>query len=145
MDDLAELVPASREVVLGPELKVAIAPITIGRLPGVLACTVALGALLEMLDEQRGASIDWQELLARSGSELIQLCAAVGPLEKEQVQGLNLAQFLALVQAQLEVNRDFFVERIVPQISGLAGAVRALRGRTHSSVSSQPATQDATS
>lgn len=89
--------------------------------------------------------------VAEHGESLITAMAVATGMEEEWLGGLTADEFLEIAAAVVEVNADFFVQRVVPMMTGLADRLMpeatgtaATPGATPSPSSSPTATATAT-
>lgn len=95
-------------------------PLTTGELPAVLA---KIGHLLPLLQAVHSAA-DVAALLADHGDALIEAAAIAARLPLDQVQALAPDECVELMFGLIEVNVDFFVQRMT-RLTGRAVEARA--------------------
>lgn len=78
---------------------------------------------------------DWFGLIASHGESLVEAVSLGLGLPHEQVGDLDLAELVEAVMALVEVNVDFFIQRLSPQISQASQVLAAIRGQMDSSAS----------
>lgn len=133
-DDLEELLPTSIEVKVGEE-QIKVQPIPFGHYPR------AVEHIANIFQAVSGEEIDFA-ILSQSGLEsVIQLIALATGRERVWFDSISTDEGLVLARAVLQVNRDFFVARVAPEIEALT---RTLGGWKLSTPSSPPATAGAT-
>ena len=138
MKDLEILAPQAAEMEIGGA-KVKIAPLRVGELPAMLKAVRPFATQLE-------ADPDWLALLGEHGEALLDALAIACRRPRAWVDGLALDDALKLAAAVFEVNADFFVQRVAPNITELAERIgRRLDGSMPPSDSSAQATASTTS
>lgn len=103
-------------VVAGETLELA--PLKVGELP---AFTRAVRPFAERL----GTEPDWLALLAEEGEAVLAVLAIASRRPRAWIDGLELDEAIRLAEALLEVNADFFVQRVSPQIARAAASLEA--------------------
>jgi hypothetical protein len=128
--NLETLAPTTREVVVG-ERTITIRPVTLGKLPKLLATVEPIiGALVgstsasspqagqgagdpDYLDVNLG-ELDLLRLYIAHGQRINDALPIVTDLTPAEVDKLELDKALELFKAMFEVNRDFFTQRVLP-------------------------------
>lgn len=116
MDDLA-LPPVPVALVVADEA-LELTPLKVGELP---AFTRAIRPFAERL----GTEPDWLALLAEHGEAVLAALAIASRQPRAWIDGLDLDEAIRLAEALLEVNADFFVRRVSPQIARAAASLEA--------------------
>lgn len=93
-------------------------PLKVGELP---AFTRAIRPFAERL----GADPDWFALLAEHGEAVLDALAIASRRPRAWVEGLDVDEAIRLAEALLEVNADFFVRRVSPEIARVAASLDA--------------------
>lgn len=93
-------------------------PLKVGELP---AFTRAIRPFAERL----GTEPDWLALLAEHGEAVLAALAIASRRPRTWIDGLDLDEAIRLAEALLEVNADFFVRRVSPQIARAAASLEA--------------------
>ena len=140
MDDttFAALPPVPESLTLAGE-SLDITPLKVGELPAFARAVRPIAAKL-------GPDPDWLRLLSEDGESLIKALALACRRPSEWVSGLALDEALQLAEAVFEANADFFIRRLVPEISRMSLRIGTLMpGATSSSDSSRPGTATPTS
>jgi hypothetical protein len=133
MDDMNILVPQTLELDIAGE-RIEITALRLGEFPAMLKAVRPFAAQLE-------ADPDWLSLLAEHGEALLDSLAVACRQPREWVDGLAFDEALKLATAVFEVNADFFVQRVAPNITELAERIgRRLDGLMPPSDSSAQAT-----
>jgi len=117
-DPLAVFPPVPVELRLADQT-LRITPLVLGELPAFAQ------AVQPMVAELAGEP-DWLRLLGRHGEPLIDALAIASRQPRDWVTALAIDDAIALAQALFEVNADFFIQRVVPRIAGVADAVSRL-------------------
>jgi hypothetical protein len=104
---------ALREVEAGGET-LAITPARVGEIPALIAAVRPLAGVLA------AGEIDWLGLLESHFGEFVEIVALAARREPAWVRDLYPDEAIRLAAAVLEVNADFFVQRLVPEIERLA-------------------------
>jgi len=120
-DELDILDPPATSVVYRGKL-LDLKPLTIGAVPPILR--LARPAIDEVLnlekipDEATGELVDFTiTMIDRHGEALFTAVALAIGREREWVEGGDISEFIDLVRALVAVNRDFFVQRLLPLLS----------------------------
>lgn len=142
----ASVSPAQSEFAALPPLPVSIEirgevldlmPLRVGELPAFVRA-------IRPFAERLTTAIDWLGICADHGEALLEALALASRRPRLWIEGLDLDEAIRLAEALLEVNADFFVRRVSPEIdrvaSRLAARTHAIVGRMPSSASSPPAT-----
>ncbi len=118
---------------------IELTPLRIGELP-------ALAKVIRPLAARLTLEPDWLALLSEEGELLLTVLAIVSRRPRKWVDQLALDDAIQLAQALFEANADFFVQKVVPALTRLAGHLnRHLPGPMSSSASSPTATVTPTS
>jgi hypothetical protein len=133
-EDLKALFPG-QEVVAGGET-ITVSPFVFGQLPKVAKC---FASIKEVID---GGNLI--EIASAGGEDLLQLLCLAAKKKREWFDTLPSDEGLNLMAAVIQVNRDFFVQRMSPVLQRLTQAVSGT-GAPSSPASSAPATDGATS
>lgn len=116
-----------------------ITPLRIGELP-------AFARAAHLIASHLGADPDWLRLLSEHGEAVIAALAIACRRTPDWVATLALDQAIRLAEAVFAANADFFLRRVVPEITRASAALsRAIPGPTPSSACSAPATATPTS
>lgn len=112
MDGAEIIAPEVRQLVVGGE-PVDIRPLTVGQIPAVLRA-------LKGVDFSAGlTAADLPGLVAEHGDRLIQAVAVAIREPADWVSNLDPVEFLTLAGAVIEVNTDFFVQRLAPMLGAV--------------------------
>jgi hypothetical protein len=133
-EDLKALFPGQEVVAGGETIKVS--PFAFGQLPKVAKCFASIKDVIEGGDLIVIASV--------GGEDLIELLCLAAKKARSWFDTLPADEGLALMAAVIQVNRDFFVQRMSPVLQRLTQAVNGT-GAPSSPASSAPATDGATS
>jgi hypothetical protein len=117
MDDLKTLLPASVEFEFNGE-SVTVRPYTFGQMLKVLP---HFGLLSALLSGQLDAG-----LMMECGESCLELISIATGKSRGFVEGLDPAQGLELLGAIVEVNGDFFLQRLRPSLENLIQKVERL-------------------
>lgn len=120
MSDLDVLAPAGAQVEFGGE-RLDIQPLTVGQLPRMVRLVrpflPALGRIEEMVDAEGGDAKLLGELLGiidEHGDLVIDALAVACRVKSDFIAGGQLDDFVRLAKVVIEVNRDFFAQRLAP-------------------------------
>ena len=156
MTDLETLFPG-REITVGSET-LTLQPFTFGQLPKAAKLLQPISTSLSDTgvfsvgkvggEVQFGLASDWPmrivDLLAAGGDGLIDFIAFAANKPREWVDKLGADDGVALTKALLEVNADFFVQRVLPMF-GMVQKAATSDGASLSASSSEPVTVEPTS
>jgi hypothetical protein len=116
-----------------------VTPLRIGELPTFARAVKPIAAHLS-------TQPDWMLILAEDGEALIQALAIACRRPPEWLAALSLDEAIQVAEAVFEVNADFFIQRVVPQLQRVSQRLASLKlGPIISSDSSAPATATTTS
>lgn len=124
-DELSVHVPQASTVTVR-ETAIAVRPLTVRQIAGVTRA-------LKAVDFTKGLdALDMPSLLADHADAVVQAVAIAANCEAEFLQDAAADEFLMLAAAVVEVNTDFFVQRLAPILTdGLGKIVRSAGvGRT---------------
>lgn len=134
----AALPTVTEHMNIGGEL-IEITPVRIGELP-------ALAKVIRPIAARLTTEPDWLALLSEEGELVLTLLAIVARRSRQWIDQLALDEAIQLTQALFEANADFFVHKVVPELTRLASHLnRHLPGPISSSASSSTATVTTTS
>ncbi|MES9843231.1 MAG: DUF6631 family protein [Candidatus Sedimenticola sp. 6PFRAG5] len=138
MDEMNILVPETLELDIAGE-RIEITPLRLGEFPAMLKAVRPFAAQLE-------EDPDWLSLLAEHGEALLDSLAVACRRPRDWVDELALDEALKLAASVFEVNADFFVQRVAPNVTELAERIgRRLDGLMPPNGSSAQATASTTS
>ena len=109
------LPPVPTQVSAGGEM-VEITPLRVGELPAFLRAVQPVASRL-------AGDIDWITLFAEQGEAVLEVVALACRREKSWVAGLAVDDAIRLAEAAVEVNADFFIRRVAPELSRIAQAL----------------------
>lgn len=150
IDDLEALIPQPRTVTTAAG-DIVVAPLVTAQIPPFLRHARPLFDAIEqgLNGDFDTLAPDWMSLLETHGEAIIQAVAVATGQTPAAIGRLPPDQTIALVQAILEENLDFFVRRLLPAVSqlmtGIMERLRGMAGPTSSSDSSPTDTAAATS
>lgn len=134
----AALPPEPLPLCVGGET-LEVTPLRIGELPAFARAVKPIAAHLS-------TQPDWMLILAEDGEALIQALAIACRRPPEWLAGLSLDEAIQVAEAVFEVNADFFIQRVVPQLQRVSQRLGSLKlGPIVSSDSSAQGTATATS
>ncbi|MDP2851854.1 MAG: hypothetical protein Q8O23_00440 [Gallionella sp.] len=116
-----------------------ITPLKVGELP-------AFARAVRSIASKLGPDPDWLRLLSEDGESVILALAIACRRPPEWVAALALDEAIRLAEAVFGANADFFIRRVVPEITRASQVIGTLiPGLTPSSGSSAPGTATPTS
>ena len=134
----AALPPAPETVIIGGET-LDITPLKVGELP-------AFARAVRLVASGLGPDPDWLRLFSEEGESVILALAVACRRPPEWVGTLALDDAIRLAQAVFEANADFFIRRVVPEITRVSQQISAaIPGAMPSADSSGPGTATPTS
>lgn len=137
-DTFAALPPVPQTLIIGGDT-LEITPLKVGELP-IFARTV------RPLAGKLGPDPDWMRLLSEDGDAVILALAIACRRPPEWVSGLALDDAIRLAEAVFGANADFFIRRVVPEITRVSQTISTLiPGQMPSPGLSDPATVTPTS
>lgn len=135
---LAALPPVPEIVIIGNET-LDITPLRVGELPAFARAVRPVAAKLS-------PDPDWLRLLSEDGESVILALAIACRRPPEWVATLALDEAIHLAEAVFGANADFFIRRVVPEITRVSQRIGALiPGPMPSTGSSGPGTATPTS
>lgn len=111
-EPFAALPPVPETVIIGGET-LDITPLKVGELPAFARAVRPIAARLS-------ASPDWLALLADDGEAVIAAVATAARRPVDWVAGLDLDEAVRLAEAVFGANADFFIRRVVPEITQMS-------------------------
>ncbi len=134
----AALPPEPMVLKIGGE-NLDITPLRIGELPAFARAVKPIAAHLTLKP-------DWMLILGEDGEALILALALACRRPPEWLAGLSLDEAIQVAEVVFEVNADFFIRRVVPQLQRVSQRLGSLKlGPIVSNDSSVPVTATATS
>ncbi len=135
---LEELIVPEIKIELGGET-LTVTPIRAGKLPAFIR------AVRQIVPHLAQEQIDFMALIDEGGEHLLDAVALALGKPRAFVDALDAAELIRAVRCMIEVNVDFFIYRLLPEVAAAARKVQEIRGRISSSASSAPATDTTTS
>ncbi len=123
-DTFAALPPVPVTLVIGGEC-LELTPLKVGEIP---AFARAVQPAVATLSASLSASPDWLALLAEHGEAVIDAVAIASRRPPEWVTNLALDDAVRLAEAVFEVNADFFIQRVLPNLTEAATRVSQTLG-----------------
>jgi hypothetical protein len=137
-DAFVALPPVPETVTIGGET-LDITPLKVGELPVFARAVRPIAGKL-------GPDPDWLRLLSEDGESVILALAIACRKPSEWVSNLAMDDAIRLAEAVFGANADFFIRRVVPEITRVSKTLGTLiPGQTPSPGSSDPATATQTS
>lgn len=134
----AALPPIPESVVVGGET-IDVSPLKVGELPAFARAVRPVAAKLS-------PDPDWLRLLSEDGESVILALAIACRRPPEWVSSLALDDAILLAEAVFGANADFFIRRVVPEVTRVSNRIGTLiSGATPSNTSSVPDTAIPTS
>ena len=130
---LDELIPPQIEITIGGET-LTITPIRAGKFPTFIR---AIRPVIPHLVQE---PIDFLAMIDEGGEHLLDAVALALGKPRTFVDALDIADLIRGARAMIEVNVDFFIHRLLPEVTAATQSLAGLRGRISSSASSAPAT-----
>ena len=132
MSELDTLVPAGIDLRIAGEA-IILKPLKVGQLPAFLR------VISPVMKHLSAGEINWLELFGERGDDLLAAIAIAVGKPRDWVDDLAADDAILLAAKVIEVNADFFVQRVVPTIQHAAARINAqmsgpLAGLTPSTV-----------
>jgi hypothetical protein len=137
-NQLENLIVVETKIELGGET-LTVTPIRAGQLPAFIR---AVRPIVPHLSVEQ---IDFMALIDEGGEQLLDAVSIALGKPRTFVDALDPAELVRAVRIMIEVNVDFFIHRLLPEVTAAAQKIQGLRGRISSSASSAPATDTTTS
>jgi hypothetical protein len=132
------LPPVPTSILIGGET-LEVTPLKVGELP-------AFARAVRPIASKLSPSPDWLRLLSEDGESVILALAIACRRPPDWVSALALDEAILLAEAVFGANADFFIRRVVPEVTRVSNRIGTLLGgATPSSVSSTPDTAIPTS
>lgn len=133
----AALPPVADTVVIAGE-SLEITPLRVGELPAFARAVRPVAAKL-------GPDPDWLRLLSEDGESVILALAIACRRPPDWVAALAVDDAIRLAEAVFQANADFFIRRVVPEITQLSARISqqtgtVIPGQMQSTGSSDPGT-----
>jgi len=151
-DDLQKVIPQKNVIVINGE-EIHIQQFKIGKLPLVLDAVQPMAHML--LNRDKKSPLDINSMLMLYSDDCLKLMSVLAERPRAWVDQLEIDEGVELLTLQLEVNLDFFVQRVLPKlIEALNKTNKKIKentlltnmlGRINSSNSSAPGTATTTS
>ena len=139
---LDALPPVPMPLVIGGET-LEITPLKVGELP---AFARAVRPIADKLANQLTAEPDWLRLLSEDGESLLLALAIACRRPPDWVAALGVDEAIRLAEAVFAANTDFFIQRVVPEITRVGQQIQTrIPGAMPSPGSSGPDTPTPTS
>lgn len=118
-DGLEVIAPAERKLRFA-DRDLIVKPLTVGQLPAIVRALKGL---------QMSGDIDVLELIDKHADQVIEAAAVAVKLTREEIEAGSVDEFMELVSTIVEVNSDFFVQRVAPQMAAAMQRAAATLGR----------------
>lgn len=151
-DDLQKVIPPRHVIVINGE-EITIQQFKIGKLPLVLDAVQPMVHML--LNRDKKSPLDISSMLMLYSADCLRLMAVLADRPRAWIDQLDIDDAVALLTMLIEVNLDFFVQRVLPKlIEALNTTGKTIKentlltnmlGRINSSNSSAPGTATMTS
>ena len=129
-DDLNVVVPEPIVVVVGGE-NIEVKQIKVGQMTKIMRIAFPFYDKLKAIKDdakknpQKDIGIDLFALVVEHGDAVIDLMAVLTNKDRKWVEDLDLDVLVALFTAVVEVNLDFFIQRVLPLLSKLVADLNA--------------------
>lgn len=126
--ELSDLIPPVIEVSVAGEV-IAVTPIKVREL---MAFTQAISPILKVLvkeSDQDWAGLNISELLMNHTDEVIRAVAIGIRREVEFVNDLDIDELIKLGNVVFEVNIDFFIRKVLPEMGQVVGRIVSMTKR----------------
>ncbi|QTD44974.1 DUF6631 family protein [Ottowia testudinis] len=114
-DDLAVLIPQPVTLTLGGQT-VALTPIRVSEIQPLTRCITPIAKVL--MHTPPGQSPDWLTLVVEHTDAVIDTLVIAARCSKEWVQALTVGELVLLAAKVVEVNADFLLQTVWPQLQG---------------------------
>ncbi|MBR7793779.1 hypothetical protein KDM87_14360 [Undibacterium sp. FT147W] len=151
-DDLQKVIPQKNVIVINGE-EIHIQQFKIGKLPLVLDAVQPMAHML--LNRDKNSPLDISSMLMLYSDDCLKLMAVLADRPRAWIDQLDIDDAVALLTMLLEVNLDFFVQRVLPKLIEALNTtgktikentlLTSMLGRINSSNSSVPGTATTTS
>jgi hypothetical protein len=132
-DEIRKAIPTP-EIVTAGGRAIEIRPIRMRQIVPLLSALDALGEGMPKADEIAALEPEgWIALIREHGEGVMPIVSIVTGCTLDELGDMDPAEFLHVVTIAIEVNSDFFTERLAPRVRALTDAIRASGGLTRSS------------
>ena len=129
-NELTNLFPTGKEVSIQAE-NLTIKPFKFGELPKVFKLVTPMAAALSTLQQNRdNPATAIAGLIANGGDSILDLMVIGSHKPREWIDNLDMDEGATLLTAILEVNADFFIQKVLPVIMDTASKVKTVSGQT---------------
>lgn len=134
--DLEKMIPAKTEIEIRGET-IHIPHVKVGMLPAVIQATSPFLPIFTKAPGGKAAvkKVNFLNLVMDHTTDVVDLVSVVLGREKDWVNDLDLDELITIVAAIVEVNLDFFIQRVLPSVSRvtaqLGGSVAATASLLH--------------
>ncbi|MFZ6872868.1 DUF6631 family protein [Undibacterium sp. Di27W] len=119
-DDLSKVIPTVKTIIIAGE-SLPIQPFKVGRLPVVLTAVQPIAYVL--MGNAETAKLDILNLVIAHTDDSLNLLAVLADKPRDWVDDLDLDDAVTLLSELLEVNLDFFVQRVLPRLLQAVGTL----------------------
>jgi len=112
----------------GHPVVVDVLPIRVGQLAILMRAVKDMWPLFN--DPEK---LDVQRLVIEHTDAIVMALAVALNTDREMIEELDLADLVVAVTAVVEVNADFFTQRLLPELDRAAKKIDAVRGQTSAS------------
>lgn len=99
-------------------VSVEITQIKVGRVPALLEVVLPIYAMLTQGGKPGSPAINLQAMFMEYSSDCLRVLAVLANQEKVWVDNLEIDEAIELFAELVEVNLDFFVQKVLPLLSG---------------------------
>ena len=130
MSEMQTLFPG-KELTLSTGEKITIKPFTFGQLPKALKLSQKIGQALAnaynegKLTDSKVAVTSALEVLADGGEDIIELVGLATGKKREWFDTVPGEDTIDILNAFVEVNKDFFIQKIMPKVMGMLKETQA--------------------
>jgi len=139
-DDLAILIPQPVTLTLGGQT-VALTPIRVFEIQPLSRCIQPVAQML--MHTPAGQSPDWLALVAEHTDAVIDTLVIAARCSKEWVQSLTVGELVLLAAKVVEVNADFLLQTVWPQLQGSIAVLTQGMGKVTCVATATPTAQPA--
>lgn len=105
-----ELIPVQKSLQIGDET-LTVTPIRVREL------TAFAKAITPLVNDLRADEVDYMGMIVNSTENILSAACIALRKERDWVEALEIDQLVTIIAAIIEVNSDFFINRILPSIT----------------------------
>lgn len=119
-NELTQLFPSGKQISIKDE-NLTIKPFKFGELPKVFKTIEPItGSLTQLINNRDNPAVAIAGIFATGGDSIVELLVIGAKKPVEWVNDLEMDEGIELLTAVIEVNADFFIQKVLPHLSKVA-------------------------